>query len=42
MLDRARFLLVSEIAEASRTPMERVEVLVDEALAISLKPKIDH
>lgn len=42
MLDRARFLLVSEIAEALRTPMEKVEVLVDEALAVSMKPKIDH
>jgi CarD family transcriptional regulator len=42
MLDRARFLLVSEIAEASRTPMEKVEVQVDEALAVSLKAKTDH
>ena len=42
MLDRARFLLVSEIAEASRTPMEKVEVQVDEALAVSLKGKTDH
>jgi hypothetical protein len=36
------FLLVSEIAEASRTPMEKVEVQVDEALAVSLKGKTDH
>ena len=42
MLDRARFLLVSEIAEASRMPMEKVEVQVDEALAVSIGSKTDH
>jgi CarD family transcriptional regulator len=43
MLDRARFLLVSEIAEASRQPLEKVELQVDEALAASAKTKTtDH
>jgi CarD family transcriptional regulator len=43
MLDRARFLLVSEIAEASRQPVEKVELQVDEALAASAKTKTtDH
>lgn len=42
MLDRARFLLVSEITEASRQPLETVEHQVDEALALSTKPNTDH
>ena len=32
MLDRARFLLISEIVEASRLPLDQVEKQVDEAL----------
>lgn len=43
MLDRARFLVISEIAEASRLAVERVEQQVDEALASSMKRKTtDH
>jgi len=43
MLDRARFLVVSEIAEASRLPVEKVEKQIDEALGQSLKGKVtDH
>lgn len=44
MLDRARFLLVTEIAEASRQSVDKVEQQVDDALSVSIKtPKtIDH
>jgi CarD family transcriptional regulator len=43
MLDRARFLVVSEIAEASHIAAEKVELQIDEALAASLKRKTtDH
>ena len=43
MLDRARFLVVSEIAEASHLSPEKVEQQIDEALALSLKGKTtDH
>ncbi len=37
MLDRARFLLISEIAEASNKPVEKVEAEIDGAIAESLK-----
>jgi CarD family transcriptional regulator len=37
MLDRARFLLVSELAEAGSKTPERVEVEIDAALADSVK-----
>ena len=42
MLDRARFLLISEIAEASRQAVDKVEQQVDQALAVSAKTKTDH
>ena len=43
MLDRARFLVISEIAEASHVPFEKVEKQIDEALAASMKKKTtDH
>jgi CarD family transcriptional regulator len=45
MLDRARFLLVSELAEASGKQSETVESQIDAALADSLKgvkDKIEH
>ena len=45
MLDRARFLLVSELAEAGGKPMETVETQIDEALGESLKSvktKVEH
>jgi CarD family transcriptional regulator len=45
MLDRARFLLVSELAEASGKKTEAVETQIDSALADSLKglkAKIEH
>jgi CarD family transcriptional regulator len=43
MLDRARFLLVTEVAEASRQPLEKVEASVDDALASAMKIKpTDH
>lgn len=37
MLDRARFLLVSEVAEASNKAHEKVESDIDEALEASIK-----
>ena len=45
MLDRARFLLVSELAEASGKKAEDVETQIDEALGESLKGvkvRIEH
>ncbi len=45
MLDRARFLLVSELAEASGKKSEDVEVQIDDALGESLKGakiKVEH
>jgi len=45
MLDRARFLLVSELAEAGGKPREDVEQQIDTALTDSmkgLKSKIEH
>jgi len=43
MLDRAKFLVVSEIAEASRHPFDKVDRQIDDALAVSLKGKpTDH
>jgi CarD family transcriptional regulator len=45
MLDRARFLLVSELAEASGKQTEAVETQIDSALSDSLKglkAKIEH
>ncbi len=45
MLDRARFLLITEIAEASGQEPDKVEKKVDEALATALmgiKDKLDH
>jgi len=45
MLDRARFLLVSELAEASNKPAEKIEAEIDTALAEAmkgLKTKVSH
>ncbi|MDH3783847.1 MAG: CarD family transcriptional regulator, partial [Acidobacteriota bacterium] len=45
MLDRARFLLVSELAEAGGKDSETVEQNIDDALAEAMKlnqPKIEH
>jgi CarD family transcriptional regulator len=45
MLDRARFLLVSELAEASNKTTEKVEGEIDDAIADSLKGakvKVEH
>jgi CarD family transcriptional regulator len=40
MLDRAKFLLVSEIAEVERLPMPSVEERLDKALTKSASPRI--
>jgi CarD family transcriptional regulator len=45
MLDRARFLLISELSEASSKEADKVEEQIDEALVTSIggiKAKIDH
>jgi CarD family transcriptional regulator len=45
MLDRARFLLISELAEASGKESTEVETKIDDALAESLKEiksKVEH
>lgn len=45
MLDRARFLLVSELAEASNKTAEKVEAEIDDSIADSLKGtkiKVEH
>jgi CarD family transcriptional regulator len=45
MLDRARFLLISELAEASGKTSEDVETKIDDALAESMKgmkSKVEH
>ena len=45
MLDRARFLLISEIAEASNKLVDKVEEQIDSALEESvggMKAQIDH
>jgi len=39
MLDRARFLVVSEISEVTEQPMDVVEQRVDEALSVCFKTK---
>ena len=45
MLDRARFLLISELAEASNKAADKIEIQIDAALSESMKgikSKIEH
>jgi CarD family transcriptional regulator len=45
MLDRARFLLISELAEVSSKTSDKVEEQIDDALVTSIggmKAKLDH
>ena len=44
MLDRARFLLISELSEASNKTPDKVEEQIDDALVTSsgIKAKVDH
>ena len=45
MLDRARFLLISEVAEASNKMPDKVEAEIDLALAQSVKgtkARVEH
>jgi CarD family transcriptional regulator len=42
MLDRARALVISELAEASKTVSAKVEKEVDEAMSDVLKPSTTH
>ena len=42
MLDRARFLVISEMAEATQQPFEEVELQVDQMLPFNIKSRIEH
>ena len=42
MLDRARFLVVSELAEATQQKVDDIEALVDQALAVTASADVDH
>ncbi len=42
MLDRARFLVVSELAEATQQPVDSIEAQVDLALAVTAAADVDH
>ncbi len=39
MLDKSRYLIVSEIAEVSKQPEEKIEEKVDKAVSVSVKGK---
>ncbi len=42
MLDKAKFLIVSELAEATSHPIQKIEEQINRAMAVSLKSKLDH
>jgi CarD family transcriptional regulator len=42
MLDKARFLVVSEVAEATSRAVEDIEGQIDKAMAVSLQRSADH
>ncbi|MEE9218981.1 MAG: CarD family transcriptional regulator [Acidobacteriota bacterium] len=42
MLDKARYLVVSEIAEVSRQSEEKVEERVDRAIGVQLRSQAEH
>jgi CarD family transcriptional regulator len=42
MLDRARFLVISELAEATQRPLEEIELEVDQAIAVTERDGPDH
>ena len=42
MLDKSKYLIVSEIAEVSRVPEDQVEAKVDKAVAVSSKGASEH
>ena len=42
MLDKAKFLIVSELAEATNLPLTKIEDQINKAMAFSSKSKLDH
>ena len=42
MLDKSRYLIVSEIAEVANLPEDQIEAKVDKAVSVSNKPGDDH
>ena len=42
MLDKAKFLIISELSEAANLPLEKIEDQIDRAMSVSLKNKLDH
>ncbi len=42
MLDRARSLVISELSEASKQPIDKVEQLVDEAMGVAAGSATEH
>ncbi|MBI4161278.1 MAG: CarD family transcriptional regulator [Acidobacteria bacterium] len=42
MLDKARYLIVSEIAEVEQLPSDKVEARVDRAVRTSIRSEVDH
>ncbi len=42
MLDKSRYLIVSEIAEVANLPEDQIEAKVDKAVAVALKGAADH
>ncbi len=42
MLEKARFLLISEMAEVTRLPIEKINDQIDKAISVSIKSKLEH
>ncbi|HET6373564.1 MAG TPA: CarD family transcriptional regulator [Candidatus Polarisedimenticolia bacterium] len=42
MLDKSKYLIVSEIAEVANLPEDQIEAKVDKAVAVSLKGPTEH
>ncbi len=42
MLDKSKYLIVSEIAEVSNLPEDQIEARVDKAVAVSMKSLAEH
>ena len=42
MLDKSRYLVVSEIAEVAKVPEDQIEAKVDKAVAVSMRGAGDH
>jgi len=42
MLDKSRYLIISEIAEVAKVPVDQIEAKVDKAVAVSTKAAADN